>query len=232
MLLYSAPKLKETAMPSSRPLFSLVAAALLTSPPSFAFQSPLSEESVREAYFLGQRHDGIFPRLLDKYTKRLPPPKTGPHISYITFLTPFAQLVRFSDRYIGNYSAQQAALDHRSQQETVEISVEILLTPSYGALISFPAASKSGPQQGYTLRPSDFWKDFQVQVLQGDENLTPAGFTGKPNSLCSRLGCTLIGATLYLTFPADAFTSDTATIQVLPPEGPEVSVDFDLTRLR
>lgn len=71
-----------------------------------------------------------------------------------------------------------------------------------------------------------------MQVLQGDENLTPAGFTGKPNSLCSRLGCTLIGATLYLTFPADAFTSDTATIQVLPPEGPEVSVDFDLTRLR
>jgi hypothetical protein len=35
-----------------------------------------------------------------------------------------------------------------------------------------------------------------------------------------------------LEFPADAFTSDTSTIQVTPPEGDPVSVDFDLTRLR
>jgi hypothetical protein len=37
---------------------------------------------------------------------------------------------------------------------------------------------------------------------------------------------------LYLKFPASAFTSDTATILVTPPEGPEVSVDFGLTDLR
>jgi hypothetical protein len=42
----------------------------------------------------------------------------------------------------------------------------------------------------------------------------------------------LIGATLEFDFPADAFTSGTAAIQVTPPEGDPVSVDFDLTRLR
>jgi len=218
----------------ARPALSLVLAALLLSPASLAFNSPLSDEAIREAYFLGQRHDGSFARLLDKYAKRLPPPKSGPHISSITFLTPFAQLVHYSDAFVGNYSAQQAALDHRGHQETVEITVEILLTDSYGAIIATPASARSGAPQTYQLRSHDFWKDFQVQVFEGDEIRAPAHFTGEPNVLCSRYGayCNLIGATLHLEFPATAFNSDSATIHVIPPEGPEVWVDFDLTALR
>ncbi len=218
----------------ARPALSLVLAALLLSPASLAFNSPLSDEAIREAYFLGQRHDGSFARLLDKYAKRLPPPKSGPHISSITFLTPFAQLVHYSDAFVGNYSAQQAALDHRGHQETVEITVEILLTDSYGAIIATPASARSGAPQTYQLRSHDFWKDFQVQVFEGDEIRAPAHFTGEPNVLCSRYGayCNLIGATLHLEFPATAFNSDYATIHVIPPEGPEVWVDFDLTALR
>src|SRR5260370_17246550 len=68
----------------ARSSVSILLVALLASPASFAFQSPLSDEAVREAYFLGQRHDGSFAHLLDKCSKRLPPPKSGPHISAIT----------------------------------------------------------------------------------------------------------------------------------------------------
>lgn len=211
---------------------SVVLAAVLVSPASFAFNSPLSDEAIREAYFLGQRHDGSFARLLDKYSKRLPAPKSGPQISTISFLTPFARLVQFSDTYIGSYSAQQASLDHRDEEETVEISVEILLTPSYGAVLAVPTGSRSGSPQGYRLRSYTFWKDFQVRVFEGDEERLPQRFTGEPNSFCSHTGCTLTGATLHLEFPASAFTSDTVTVQVVPPEGPEVSADFDLTALR
>ena len=39
-------------------------------------------------------------------------------------------------------------------------------------------------------------------------------------------------ATLYLDFPADAFASDSAAVDVIPPEGNPVSVDFDLSALR
>jgi len=136
----------------ARSFLSILLAAVLAAPPSFAFSSPLSDEAVREAYFLGQRHDGSFARLLDKYSKRLPPPKSGPQISAITLLTPFAQLVRFSESYTGNYSAQQAELDHSDQEEIVEISVEILFTPSYGAVLFVPTGSRSGSPQGYRLR--------------------------------------------------------------------------------
>jgi hypothetical protein len=52
----------------ARSFFSVLLAALLASPASFAFNSPLSDEAIREAYFLGQRHDGSFARLLDKYS--------------------------------------------------------------------------------------------------------------------------------------------------------------------
>jgi hypothetical protein len=218
----------------ARRFVSILLATLLASPVTFAFQSPLSDESIREAYFLGQRHDGSLERLLSKYTKHLPPPKQGPQIASITFLTPFVQVAKSSDQSIASYSAQQAALDHRSSQETVEISIEILLTDSYGPIIATPASPRPDRSQAYQLRPHDFWKDFQAEVLEGNETRTPAHFTGHANVQCSRYGgnCNLIGATLYLEFPATAFVSDSATIHVIPPEGPEVWTDFDLTNLR
>jgi len=90
----------------------------LLSPSSFAFDTPLSDQAVREAYFLGQRHDESLARFLDKYTRVLPPPKTGPHIFAVTFFTPFALVAQLSSEHSTGYSAQQAALDHRGQQET------------------------------------------------------------------------------------------------------------------
>jgi hypothetical protein len=223
-------------MPSSlRSCFALLLAALLLSLPSFAFDTPLSDQAVREAYFLGQRHDGSFERLLGKYTKFLPPPKTGPYISSIAFFTPFVQLIHRSDQFIGNYSAQQAALDHGSQgREIVQIFVEIQLTESYGQFIAAPANSSSHSSPGLIPRPHDFWRDFQVRILDGDQELAPADNHGHANYVCGRYGspCFLTGATLEFDFHADAFTADTATIQVNPPEGNSISIDFDLTHLR
>jgi hypothetical protein len=222
-------------MPSHTRLYiSLLLTALLSSPASFAFQSPLSDEAVREAYFLGQRQDGSLPRLLDKYSKNLPAPKSGPYIHSIRFLTPFAKLVQYSDAFVGNYSAQQAALDHRGAQETVEISIEILLTDSYGPIIADPVSPRSDRPQTYQLRSHDFWKDFRAEVLEGDEPVEMLNFTGEPTLVCPHYGttCNLVGATLYLEFPATAFVTDSATVQVIPPAGAEVSVDFDLRALR
>jgi hypothetical protein len=195
-----------------------------------AFDNPLSDEAVREAYFLGQRHDASF---LTNYIKFLPLPKTGPHVSSVTFLTPFARLTQSSSNYVGNYSAQQARLDHLGQEEIVEIIVEIRLTPSYGAFISSPLSSRSSSPPDFTPRSSLFWKDFHVQIYDGDQSLSPADFDGHANHSCGRRGpCVMTGATLKFEFPADAFTSDSATIHIDPPEGDPVSVEFDLTRLR
>jgi hypothetical protein len=215
-----------------RQTLSVLTAALLLSSPIFAFDSPLSSEAVREAYFLGQRHDESMARYLDQYTAHLDAPKNGPYISSVEFLTPFAQLIRSSSQHSLGYSAQQAEQEHRGQPEVVEISVEIQLTDSYGPLLTRPAAPRSTATTGYRLRSPDFWHDFQVHVIQRDKELEPAHFGGEPNYYCVDRGCTLSGATIYLDFPARTFDGDTATIEVDPPVGEAVTVDFDLTRLR
>ncbi len=218
--------------PSLSSAISIFLALLLLVAPALAFNTPLSDESIREAYFLGQRRDESMASLLGKYKHPLRPPETGPYISSVELLTPFARLILLSSQRI-NYSAQQAEKEHRGDEEMVAITVEIQLTQSYGAFTTQPTGTRSGSPIGYRLRPSDFWKDFDVQVLVDEQSLEPTLFTGEPNYICGdNGGCILTGATLRLELPAKLFASDSATVQVTPPEGPEVFVDFDLTALR
>ena len=213
---------------STRPIASILVALLLLCPSAFAFETPLSDQAVREAYFLGQRHDL---RCLNAYTKFLPAPQRGPHIAKVTFLTPFAQVVQLTSARVGNYSAQQAEIDHRGITESVKLVILINLTPSYSSLIL--PGDASNPNDKPVLRPHDFWKDFNVTVLDGNTPRKPSDFSGHSNSICGKQGtCTLTGATLELTFPADSFVSDIAVIQITPPEYDPVVVAFDLTSLR
>src|SRR6267378_6858850 len=218
---------------SARPIASVLLALILSTPSTFAFDTALSDEAVREAYFLGQRRDDTMATFLNKYTKFLEAPKTGPHIASITVFTPFALLVQQSSQHTSGYSAQQAALDHRDQGEFVRILVQIQLTQSYASVIVRPTGTHSGSPNGLVPRPYDFWKDFDVQVSSDDKKLRPFSSSGHPNLVCSDDGgCEVTGATLQFDFPAEAFASGSATIDVTPPEGDLVSVDFDLDHLR
>lgn len=217
----------------ARAIVRILAAALVLPSSSFAFDSPLSDQAVREAYFLGQRHDETMANFLNKYTKSLAPPKTGPDIASVTFLTPFALLVEQSSQHTSGYSAQQAAIDHRDQAEFVRIVVQIQFTDSYGALIVRPTNSRSGSPSGFTPRPYDFWKDFDVRVSSKDQQLRPFSSYGQPAFLCGGDGgCTLVGATILFEFSVEDFVSGEATIDVTPPEGDPVSVDLDLDHFR
>jgi hypothetical protein len=218
---------------SARPIAAILIAATLLTPSSFAFDTPLSDQAVREAYFLGQRGDETMAAFLNKYTKYLEAPKTGPDIASVTVFTPFALLVQQSSQHASGYSAQQAALDHRNQGEFVRILVQIQLTNSYAAYIVRPTGSRSGSPNGFVPRPYDFWKDFDVQVSSGDKKLRPFSSSGHPNLICSdEGGCEVTGATLQFDFSAEDFASGSATIDVTPPEGDPVSIDFDLDHLR
>jgi hypothetical protein len=223
---------------------ALSTAALIFTQPLFAFDSPLSDEAVREAYFLGQRHDDSFARALEKYTAHLDAPETGPHIASVTFFTPFALLVQSSSQHASGYSAQQAALDHRNQKESVKIIIDIRLTASYGPYTVRATGPRSDSPQGFVPRPYDFWKDFEVRVISGDtpdaddasavaKEIHPFSADGHPDVLCSEDGgCSLTGATMAFECFADDFSSGSATILVTPPEGAPVAVTFDLADFR
>ena len=217
---------------------SFLAVALLLAQPLLAFQSPLSEESLREAYFLGQRRDGSLERLAESYSRHFSPPETGPYVSAVILATPFLVAAQLSSNQTPNYSAQQAAADHRKAgKETVQITVEIQLTASYGQFLKVEKvgrpSGRSDAPAGLTGRSGDFWKDFEVQLFSGERVLQPSTVDGHPNYSCNEHGgCTLVGATLRYDFPADAFSSDSASVTVHPPEGPSVTGQFDLSHLR
>jgi len=210
----------------------LVTVALLLAQPVIAFQSPLSEEAIREAYFLGQRRDESMANFLTRYTRLLPAPTYGPHIASLTTYTPFAQAVVDSSRHAANYSAQQAQLDHRHVTEMVQVLVTIRFTDSYGPMV--PAESPSSHARSVLMvrRSSDFWHDFSVSVFSEDKPLEPSDYDGHPDYNCHEGGCFLVGATIQLEFLAESFPSQDITVEVDPPEFQSVAADFDLGLLR
>ena len=213
-------------------LSCLLATVLAFPYPSFAFDTPLSDTAVREAYFLGQHRDESLARFLEKYSIHLPVPKTGPHIASLTFFTPYAQAVQLSSTSPPGYSAQQAQIDHRKHAETVKLIVQIWLTQSYGPFLSLPTGTSSNSPTGIALRPYDFWKDFDVQVFSNDKLLRPFSSAGQPTYSCDDGGCVLSGATLEFEFLASTLSPDSTTVQIDPPEGDQLVVDFNLASVR
>jgi hypothetical protein len=217
-----------------RPSVAVFAIVLFLPGQLFSYDTPLSPEAIRDAYFLAQHHDKSIADFFTRYNKYLPAPESGPQISSVTFLTPYALVVQNVMQRSTGYSVQQAELDHRDQKETVEIIIQIQLTPSYGPFIIRPAGPGSSSTTGFMLRPYDFWKDFAVQVFNKDKAVKPLSSSGDSVVSCTEptSACDLSGATLRYEFSADAFPSETAVIHIMPPEGDPVSVEFDLAYLR
>jgi hypothetical protein len=206
-------------MPSSfrSGLVILVAALLITSL-AFAFNGPLSDEAVREAYFLGQRRDDKTAQFLETYRRYPPVPKSGPHVYAVELFTPYAQAVEASSKHGGNYSAQQARLDYQARGDSLRVGVYVRYIPN------------QVPGQTGTR------KDFQVRLTLDGETLEPrslryesmlAGTGGGKGG-----GSRSTGFIIWQEYQAPTSTSPGAIVTVDTPDGQHVAVSFDLSRLR
>lgn len=156
---------------------SSLAAVLLIAQPALSFQSPLSEESVREAYFLGQRNDqstlAFFnPYIRTPYIRTSDRPQTGPVVSEVELYTPFVQLVELSSRR-NNYSAQQASLDYHRGTDTVFVRVRIEFTPTYGTPQFLAGLLRDSDRPAPPAQRADFSQDFRISLLQSDRRIEP-----------------------------------------------------------
>ena len=128
---------------------------------------------------------------------------------------------------------QQAEEDYRAQPDLVLVRVRMNLTPTYPAYV-IDRSSGRGQLRG---RPEDFWRDFSIRVTQGERRLTPKDVSGRPLHTGGIQGPNpvsgaLEGAEVLLKFDAAQFRAEPVKIEVLPPEGPSVEVEFDLKDLR
>jgi hypothetical protein len=223
-------------MPRKHGVFlALVIAAAMLAMPAAAHNTPLSGQAVREAYFLGKRGGESVARLLSSYTKYPAPAATGhhgAHVSSVSFLTPFALIAQYSSRQ-SDYSAQQAERDHNPDKEVVSIEIRIAASKYDWPSGANSGGVRSGGPYDYYPQSYGFWKTFQYRVFNGKQEVTTKDIIVEPQYDCGGdSGCGLAGVSVRLQFPATAFTAESATIKVIPPEDETVSLDFDLSVLR
>ena len=216
-------------VPSSfRPGFAILAAALLISSAAFAFNAPLSDEAVREAYFLGQRRDDRTARFLETYRRYFSVPKSGPHVFVVELFTPYAQAVEASSKHGAGYSAQQARQDYQARGDSLRVGIYVRYTSTYGP--GFPYSPNKVPGNTGT------WKDFQVRLTLNGETPesrsvryegTHMGTGGGKGG-----GSRPTGFIVWEEYDASNSTSTDATVEVDTPDGQHVVASFDLSRLR
>src|SRR5580693_2904405 len=142
-----------------------LATILLLPAPSSAFDTPLSPEAVRDAYFLGQHNNQSTLSFFSQSVKSLPAPDKGPYIAEVEFYTPSTQVVEASRRRTGSYSAQQAELDYRHHHDKLYVRVRITFTETFG--IELYRSAKGDRQQSGSDQPlPDFYRDFRVGLSQ------------------------------------------------------------------
>jgi hypothetical protein len=216
-----------------RPIASILVALILSTPSSFAFDTPLSDHAVREAYFLGQRRDEKTAEFLDKYRRHLPVPKSGPWVSTVEVFTPYAEAVELSRQRSFGYSAQDAAGDYRRIGDRVRVTITIEFTDSYGPLSQEKAGSRSDSPNGFSLRSPGFWKDFTYRFFDGDDLVEPLEMHGNATFRTVGDGTEMTGAQIVLVYDAEKISSSSDAAIVVDITGhPQVVATFDLATLR
>ncbi len=232
---------------SFRCAVAILLAMVLSVPPAHAFQAPLSDESIREAYFLGQRNDETTRDFFLSYVRTFDRPRVGPYVSEVEIYTPFGQLVELASRR-NNYSAQQAASDYRHTVDSIFVRVRIQFTATYGTaryLAALPE-DRSLPQPQIAnfdrdfkigLRQNDQW----IEPIQVDHHLTNTAptrhFAFDPDGVGALvetwgIGYGTNGWLVWLQFDPAAIDSDTAFVEILGPDDQRWKASFDFGRLR
>jgi hypothetical protein len=190
-----------------------VAVCSLAMPQSgFAYSHPLTDEAVRDAYFLGQDSERSATFLAD-YLQSLRLPDRGPHVAQIELSTPYALVVRTSQQHPTGYSAQQAAADYKQRGDYILVRVQIMFTPTY-----------TGGE--------DYWRTVPVGLVQ-KKHMAARSVSGEALYATDHDGdrAWLIGANVFVVFSVDGVDSDTVQVEVEPPGGTTVHATFDLDRL-
>jgi hypothetical protein len=148
----------------------VLAVGLLLIPSAFAFDTPLSPEAIREAYFLGQHNNQSTLSFFNPYFRVLPKPDKGAYVAEVEVYTPYVQIIEASRRRSMGYSAQQAEQDYRHHHDKLYVRVRIDFTETYGALELYRSAKNDREHFGTDRPLPDFYRDFRVGLSQRSDS--------------------------------------------------------------
>ena len=207
-----------------------------------AYEVPLAPNAVRDAYFLGQRNDDATSQFFEPYRKQFPMPQSGPYVSQVELLTPYAQVVKLSQQKTAGYSAQDAASDYQNRGDAIVIYIRIEFTRTYDYPQAAGSAKHAGQRQGQRLTAEDFWRDFDFRLSAPVSNgnnteIVPTVIKIReadaiPTYVAGQPLDTLAGSLVRLVYDTRDVPSALVSFEVVPPGGTNVTSSFDLTTLR
>ena len=204
-------------------LVGLVLAALLSLDVA-AYDRRLTENKVRDAYFLGtdSARSGQF---LSDYVHSFQPANPGgPYVAQIEVRTPYAQVVILSRQTTG-YSAQQAEGDYKQNGDTVHVRVQILYPLTQIPPVQPPAACAGAQRMNDALA---CFSDFSFRFAQG-KPIQPEKSYGTP--VYSVRDSSFVGGDVWFIFPASAITSAPLEVTIKKSGDPQASTTFNLSVL-
>lgn len=177
--------------------------------PAWAYDVPLSESSIRDAYYLGTRATTLGPDFLREYTQNLPKLKVGRYTSVIRLETPFSQIAAASAKKLG-YSAQDAVKEFLGRPLAFRILMDIC----------------------YKIdAPEDA---VRIKVFQNKKEIFPESYDSSPYypATDEYTRVSSIGEKVELEFKPNKIESSTLLIVIDAPDDQRAETAFDLQTLR
>lgn len=202
-----------------------VIALFLFAVPALAFDYPLSETTIREAFLTGNNNHSA--DLFGKYVHIFSAPESGPYVASIRVETPFEQVAQ-RGATSSNYHAEEAEQEFLGKRMPFRVSVQIQFTPTYP---EFPGRESNGAYS--LLQPiGDYQNDFQIDVSQ-DSTIAPlASRAYVSSSDFSHTVWGIQGIVIEKEFDSQNIDSSDLTVEVHTPDGQDVSTTFDMSQLR
>jgi hypothetical protein len=206
-------------------LFTMFVILALIALPALAYQYPLSDSDIRNAYLLGYAKDLNTANFFALYARQFPAPVTGPHVATIILKTPYAQVAELGQS-AANSDVQGAEEQFANTKFSMLVRVEIDLTATY------PAPPASNPASSGSLVP-DFQNDFNIQLVQDNKKIDAQSrrvylLTSEGVSRASQVS----GAIIELKYDLDNVNPDgSVTVKVHTPDDQRLKATFDLSQL-
>jgi hypothetical protein len=177
--------------------------------PVWAYDVPLSESSIRDAYYLGTRATTLGPDFLREYAQSLPELKVGRFTSVIRLETPFSQVAAASAKKLG-YSAQDAVKEFLGKPFAFRISMDICYK------IDAPEGA------------------VKVKVFQNKKEILPESYDSSPYYPAANkyTRVSSIGEKVEMEFKPNKIESSTLLIVIETPDGQHAETAVDLRALR
>ncbi|HXO88416.1 MAG TPA: hypothetical protein VN885_07170 [Candidatus Acidoferrales bacterium] len=195
---------------------SILLLGIVVAQPVAAYEYPLSSTAIRDAYFLGSGDPVKLGNFLEQYAKHYPVAKSGQYVASIRFETPYYIIAEYVSQAsaLASYHAPDAEQEFLGKPGLCRVRVEIY----YGI-----SSTYTGPYQ----------TNYNIQLKQHDKEIPIKRTWTEGMVSTDNFGPTIPGVYLTAEYSADDVDSEApATVEVLAPDGNNVTETFALDSLR